>query len=473
MTSKAEEKQKSKLELYKVGALSAEEQAKYKKHIELNCRYLAINIRNAGGVFVISEEPVYFTKYSLPLKTTAEILKADNDIMGDAGIFAAHKFKSKPDDSIVYIMSKGKQNEDAKAVYEYLTRAGVKVEHIDTEKPLTAAEYLTLGLYDSDIDYLKQYQNRKMNLHPDIDRYLSLYPGLAVLGGQASLGKTTFAVNIACNLLKNGETVLYFALEQRTDEIINKILARHIYEKNPQTEITNIDLTNGNRGAEVRAALSELPAILKNLKIINSDFETKAADITKAVNDFMNDNPEIKPVVIVDYLQIIAPPKGYKGSSKTEYIDENLKALKKWQKNAGLFVLVISSFNRANNYKPVSYESFLYTSAIEYTCDYVFGLQMQLQDPETGADFYTRKGKQGGEYSQTDEEQRRLMQAAQQQTPKKIQFVSLKNRKGRQLFKANFDYYPAHDFVKPDYFHLYGKAHPYNDIFEKIKNAGD
>ena len=88
------------------------------------------------------------------------------------------------------------------------------------------------------------------------------------------------------------------------------------------------------------------------------------------------------------------------------------------------------------------------TSAIEYTCDYVFGLQLQILDPDN-KEFYVKIGSYGGESEQKKFEQRRQVQEAQAQTPKKVQFVSLKNRKGKQFFKANFDYYPAHDYFRP------------------------
>ena len=86
-----------------------------------------------------------------------------------------------------------------------------------------------------------------------------------------------------------------------------------------------------------------------------------------------------KPIVIIDYLQLIAPPFGFRGGVR-EYTDENIKALKDMQKRNGLFVIMISNFNRSSNYEPVSYESFKETSMIEYTCDYVFGLQLAVLD---------------------------------------------------------------------------------------------
>lgn len=328
-------------------------------------------------------------------------------------------------------------------------------------KIINAAEYLRpkengARSYDTDILELQKYAGRKMGMHPGIDKYLTLFPGLAVLGGQASLGKTTFCVNAAMKLLERGEHVLFFTLEQKPDEIMTKAAARAIYEAGQECAVDNIMLNNGLRDAYINESLALLAEKLEHFNIIECDFETTAAAILETCNQYMREHDGIRPIVIIDYLQIIAPPADFKGT-KGECIDENLKALKKWQKNNGLFVLVISSFNRSNNILPVSYESFMLTSAIEYTCDYVFGLQLQILDPDN-KEFYVKIGSYGGESEQKKFEQRRQVQEAQAQTPKKVQFVSLKNRKGKQFFKANFDYYPAHDYFAPYEKHTTPKA---------------
>ena len=349
------------------------------------------------------------------------------------------------------------------------------------KKPLqfmSAEQYLNgnPAQYDADIEELQKYAGRKIGLHEDIDRYLTLFPGLAALGGQASLGKTTFAVNIVSKLLERGEHVLYFALEQRPEEIITKSLARFIFEENPQTTIDNLQIAKGMRTEEIDEARAMLAAQLANYHVIECDFETTAADIETTVNLYMKLNPDIKPIVIVDYLQLIAPPVDFHGDMRGR-VDENLKALKKMQKTNGLFVLVISSFNRSSNFEPISYESFKETSMIEFTCDYVFGLQLQIQDADN-EEFYTITGPRGGRQQRPDFEKKALIHKAQIETPKKVQLVAIKNRRGKQFFTANFDYYPAHDYFKPTRMKIYtpsnyGGQDYANTIYGAIKASGE
>lgn len=306
----------------------------------------------------------------------------------------------------------------------------------------TASDYLSGGVFESDIAYFKEYKDRKTGF-TELDKYLTLYPGLAALGGASSLGKTTFAVNLADRLLKRGETVLYFSLEQLPIEIITKSLARMLIEKDPLTPLTNTDIKNGATCDALEAVKKEYAELSQNYHIITGNFHTTAQDIKDHVEDFIKQHDGIKPIVIIDYLQLIAPPEGFRGGVR-EYTDENIKALKDMQKKNGLFVIMISNFNRSSNNEPVSYESFKETSMIEYTCDYIWGLQLAILDAEN-TDFYVTTGSRGGEKESTIDKRRRMIQEAQQKTPKEVELVSLKNRNGRQFFKVYFHYMPQYD----------------------------
>lgn len=316
--------------------------------------------------------------------------------------------------------------------------------------PHNASAYLIGGGFNADIDYFRAYKDRKTDIHPDIDRYLTLYPGLAVLGGASSLGKTTFAVNLIDSLLDRGETVLYFSLEQLPIEIITKSLTHKMYEIDPLTPLTNIDVKNGATYDKLEKIKQDYAAKAGRYQIIQGSFRTTAAEIVAYVEYFRREHggENCRPIVIIDYLQLIAPPYGFKGGIR-EYTDENIKTLKDMQKDNGLFVIMISSFNRSSNYEPVSYESFKETSCIEFTCDYVWGLQLALLDAEND-EFYTVTGIKGGRSERPIDQKRRLVNDAQGAEPKKVEFVSLKNRNGKQFFKAFFNYWPQYDCYAPD-----------------------
>lgn len=353
-------------------------------------------------------------------------------------------------------------------------RAAIEQEPAQAIKAASASDYLSGGMFEKDIEYFKQYKDRKLGIHDDIDKYLTLYPGLAALGGASSLGKTTFAVNIIDKLLSKGETVLYFSLEQLPIEIITKSLARKLYEKDP-TPLTNVDIKNGATCEKLEQIKKEYAAEATRYQIIKGSFRTTAADIVQYVETYRREHggESCKPIVIIDYLQLIAPPYGFKGGVR-EYTDENIKTLKDMQSRNGLFVIMISSFNRSSNLEPVSYESFKETSMIEFTCDYVWGLQLSILDAEND-DFYTVTGTRGGRSQRPIDQQRKLVNAAQDETPKKVEFVSLKSRNGKQFYKAFFDYYPQYDCYLEDKgkgkvkgFTQYFGATPFDDDSDDI-----
>ena len=309
---------------------------------------------------------------------------------------------------------------------------------------INVGDYLSENFFDSDIAYFKKYKDRKIGFE-NIDKYLTLYPGVACLGGASSLGKTTFAVNIVDNLLKKGESVIYFALEQLPIELITKSLARRVYEIDPFSSINNIDIKNGASSDALIRARSEYSQTAQKYQLVEGDFHFTAKTIVDYVEGYIKETG-VRPIVVIDYLQLIAPPDGFKGTQR-EITDENLKAIKDLSKRNELFILLISSFNRASYKEPVGMESFKESGMIEYTCDYILGLQLSILED---SDFYTTTGSRGGERENNNDKKEKALYEAINQSPKDVELVALKNRNGRQRFKCFFKYKMEFDTFTPD-----------------------
>ena len=304
--------------------------------------------------------------------------------------------------------------------------------------------YLSDDIFGTDIEYFKKYKDRKIGFE-NLDKYLTLYPGVACLGGASSLGKTTFAVNIVDNLLQKGESVIYFALEQLPIEIVTKSLARKVYEIDSFSPITNIDIKNGASSDALIRAKKDFAEIAENYRIVKGDFHVTAKDIANYVEEYIKETGK-KPIVIIDYLQLIASPEGFRGTQR-EITDENLKTIKDMQIRNELFVLLISSFNRASYKEPVSMESFKESGMIEYTCDYILGLQLSILEDSS---FYTSTGSRGGERENNNDKKEKKLFEAINQNPKEVELVGLKNRNGKQRFKCFFKYRMDFDSFTPD-----------------------
>jgi len=233
---------------------------------------------------------------------------------------------------------------------------------------------------------------------------------LILLGAISSLGKTTFALQIAENLALSGSDVLVFSLEMSKKELLAKIVSRNTYrivEKqgvlsyfDEKDRLTMGDVLRGRIGDDqidatkpyqkrdlFEAALAETRKLGDHLYVIRDN----SIDIFK-VEDFINAHIVAtgnKPFVILDYLQILKHDDKLRGDKRV-LTDEDVNGLKDLAVRLDLPIMVISSFNRNNYFEPVSPGSFKESGTIEYTSDTLIGMQytgMQYQKH-----WYKKKG---------------------------------------------------------------------------------
>lgn len=330
----------------------------------------------------------------------------------------------------------------------------------DEESPATifeivnVSEYLTGDGFDKDIEYFRKYKNRKTGFS-NIDKYLTLYPGLACLTGATSLGKTSFSVQLADQIIERGETVLYFSLEQLPIELVTKSLARKYYLAGGNN-LNNTDIKNGASDDTLISVKKAHAQTARRFNIIECDFTVSADMIVKYVEEYIEANDQIKPIVIVDYLQIISAPEGERMDDR-ERIDDAVKKLKRLSKRKELFVLVISNMARSSYREKIGEDSFKESGLIEYTCDYLFGLQLSILEDEA---FFTKKGSHGGEKETLKSEKQKKIDEASEAIPKEVVFKAMKNRNGRKVFRAFFNYRPNFDLFEVDNNSKYDKDSP-------------
>ena len=287
----------------------------------------------------------------------------------------------------------------------------------------------------ADIDKFKEAKDRKTGF-PLLDAQArGLYAGLYVVGAISSLGKTTFCTQLADQLAAAGEDVLFFSLEQSRLELVSKSLARRTAQKDITTAVDSLSIRRGYLPAQVLTAAGEYKAaIADRLSIIEGNFACNITFIGDYIRRYIQKTGK-KPVVFVDYLQILQPEKDERGRTQTtkETVDNTVTELKRISRENGLTVFVISSLNRSNYLSPVDFESFKESGGIEYTADVVWGLQLQCMNDEL---FETDK---------KTIDKRKTVKAAKAADPRKIELVCLKNRYGISSYSAYFDYFPKFD----------------------------
>lgn len=317
------------------------------------------------------------------------------------------------------------------------------------KRPHNLLDYVNTSFKDDWKQY-QEYQSRKTG-YSNLDAETSLFPGLYVLGGLSSLGKTTFVHQLADQVAEMGEHVLYFSLEMSRFELISKSLSRGTAKLgSPKKAISSIDIrlnTVCERMEDrelVQKSLVKYADTAKNVSVIEGNFDTTVSSMRLEVDRYARTNG-VRPVVIIDYLQIIKADANYSDKQK---IDTVVTDLKRMSRDLNIPVIVVSSLNRSNYLTPIDFESFKESGGIEYTADVVLGLQLECLNE----DLFNKRD--------SVKEKRERVNQAKRENPRQIELVCLKNRNGVN-YRCKFLYHANCDYFIPDHM----------DGFEEVKES--
>ncbi len=282
-----------------------------------------------------------------------------------------------------------------------------------------------------------------------LDRVLDggLYEGLVTVGGISSLGKTSLIMQIADQIASAGTDVLIFSLEMSRSQLMSKSISRHTIQI---ARAEGLDSRNAKTARGITAgsryqnySRTELDLIQKAIRAyqgyadriyiqegigdigVAQIRETVERHILSTGGSWITDEKTgdrrlsggRRPLVVCDYLQIVAPYS--ERMTDKQNTDKAVLELKRISRDYKLPVIAISSFNRDNYKAAVAFEAFKESGAIEYSSDILLGLQLK------GA------GEKG--FDSTE---------AKKKNPREIELVVLKNRDAAVGQKISFSYYP-------------------------------
>ena len=343
-----------------------------------------------------------------------------------------------------------------------------KLEEIEIEK----SDYLSESISNK-ISGLRNYINASKD-----DKILStgfynldnilgggLYDGLYIIGAISSLGKTTFAIQIADHLSSQGHDVLYISLEMSRYEIMAKSISRHTlllcqnnYPKSKYGPKSQIGIMHGRSydgySPDERQIIYDAGEKYKEESKrlwIYEVFDDLVIDNRYSNNNFNNkqnvDNTNIKerpsiesliknhqkytnnyPVVIIDYLQIITPTS--EKLTEKQSTDQIVKRLKQISRDFKIPILAISSLNRESYKNPISMQSFKESGGIEYSADVLLGLQLKAVENKDD-------GKTNSNFN---------VEIEKKKEPREVELKVLKNRRGKTGEKIDFYYYPKYNY---------------------------
>ena len=273
----------------------------------------------------------------------------------------------------------------------------------------------------------------------DIELGDGLYEGLYIIGAISSLGKTTLAMQIADQIAEGGRDVLIFSLEMSRTELMAKSISRHTIKRvanDTSLRSSHAKTARGiTTGAQykrysdiekelIKAAVEDYRAYAGHIFISEGIGDIGVAQIRNTVGEHIRLTGN-KPVVIVDYLQILAPndPR----SSDKQNIDKAVLELKRMSRDYKIPVMAISSFNRENYKTEANMAAFKESGAIEYGCDVLIGMQL------------------AGMNTKITEE---LIRQKKQADPREVELIILKNRNGRVGATLPYNYYAKFNYFK-------------------------
>ena len=311
-------------------------------------------------------------------------------------------------------------------------------ENIDPFNNLSNFNYLIYNFENE----LKEHQEHKQidTGFKNLDFILNgINSGLYVLGAGSSIGKTTFILQIADTLASKGHKVLYFSLEQSRFELITKSISRYTFLSGSGNPLTNFEIMNKDQwnNETFTKAFIEYTNISKNIVIKEGNFNVDVLTIRNSIEQFTDTKD--KPIVFIDYLQIIKPTNDRQTDKQA--MDFTISELKRISRDNDIPIIVISSLNRNNYNTTINFEAFKESGAIEYSSDVVLGLQLQeLNNIEMKAN-----------QKNLSNEQRQQLDNAKGQDKRQLELVGLKNRNGRSNFKITYDYYTKYNtFIEKD-----------------------
>lgn len=311
-------------------------------------------------------------------------------------------------------------------------------ENIDPFNNLSNFNYLVYNFENE----LKEHQEHKQVYtgFKNLDFILNgINSGLYVLGAGSSIGKTTFILQIADTLASKGHKVLYFSLEQSRFELITKSISRYTFLSGSGNPLTNFEIMNKDQwnNETFTKAFIEYTNISKNIVIKEGNFNVDVLTIRNSIEQFTDTKD--KPIVFIDYLQIIKPTNDRQTDKQA--MDFTISELKRISRDNDIPIIVISSLNRNNYNTTINFEAFKESGAIEYSSDVVLGLQLQeLNNIEMKAN-----------QKNLSNEQRQQLDNAKGQDKRQLELVGLKNRNGRSNFKITYDYYTKYNtFIEKD-----------------------
>lgn len=161
---------------------------------------------------------------------------------------------------------------------------------------------------------------------------------VTVLGARPSMGKTALALNIGQSAEEDGWNVLIFSLEMTGAALTRRKISS-------ASRVAMSTLKKGDLSDDDWSRYSEAVERLGHANIwIDETPGLSYLDIIARARTFTSRHP--KTLVIIDYLQLVAEPRGWKGDRR-EHVENTSRAIKQMARALRIPVLALAQLSRS------------------------------------------------------------------------------------------------------------------------------
>ena len=204
---------------------------------------------------------------------------------------------------------------------------------------------------------------------------------LIIIAGETSMGKSTLATTIACNMAVNGIPSAYYSMEMSAEQMVARIVARETKVSSSMMLYAKLNPEEYNRVFDRTTAMQELPIYFDEES--KTSFQRVCASIRRQVK-----RNGIR-IAFIDYLQILANGNG---DNREQLIGDMARDLKRLAVEQNIVIVALSQLARSIGAKEPSLSRLRGSGQIEEACDMAVLIHRQNRNSDV-AKIYIAKGR--------------------------------------------------------------------------------
>ena len=268
--------------------------------------------------------------------------------------------------------------------------------------------YKLRDIVDEEMTKLKERVDSKQTIsgissgYPHLDSMCSGFkPGdMVVLAGRPGMGKTSFALNMAIEMARNGNNVLVFSLEMPRSQLGNRVMSIECSVNAKHLLTGKFEEGETDRLWKNMDSLSRLPIYIDDTsKLTVSDLRSRAK---KLDTDLKKSGKNKKlDCIMVDYLQLMSST-GFR-DDRVRQVEDISRNIKLFAKDMGIPIVALAQLNRKvedRSTKIPMLSDLKDSGAIEQDADMVMFIHRedvykQDSDKKNIADIFVQKNRHG------------------------------------------------------------------------------